>query len=1100
MKFYHLIITLFLLSLIGSAQEAQYLTGFTQKIKGQDLVYHSPHANVRKSLVVRSDDSASYIEWNAQAIPSGYPEEYAEYIMMIGIDVNPQDKHYFTFYINEKPYFVLANPENSHQNPVFKSFDDETQLRFEKLLVDKYGDLMGYLYLKVPTHRFSNGMPLKFKIKGEHAGSQSWFMVFQKSIVPECKPIEEQAVIRENGHEYQQFRLDIVHLDDPTTATIKAGKQISKVQLKKGYNISRFKIPMVIEEKHLSIEVTVNDKTLYEFSTKLKPVTPRTIYLIHHSHVDIGYTHVQEEVLEKQWQWLEMAVDLAKKTQKYPPEAHFKWNVEVMWAVDQYLQNKPEAKKKALLDAVRKGWIELDAFYGNNLMALCNSEELVRITESARKTAAMCGVKLKSAMISDVPGWTWGMIPVLAKSGVKYLSLGTNNGHRIGHTIREWGDQPFYWVSPSGNEKVLTWIHGKGYSLFHTGLGFENLNLDLAETKILEYMQQLYDDGFAYDIVPLRYNIGSDNGPPDKYLPRFVMNWNEKYITPKLVISTVSESFGKFEKRYGNTIPEISGDFTAYWEDGAISSAHETAINQRSAERLVQAEALYALLQPENYPQDEFRKCWTNVILFNEHTWGSWNSISEPEAPFTKHQWEVKRTFSKKAHSLSKELLNRAYSKRIDRDNTLSNIEVFNTSSWPRSDLVIMKDITIPDKHILVDGSGNNIAWQILSTGEIAFIAKNVPALGSRIYNIKSGKIKSSTELKVNRNSIENEYYKIFINEQTGSISSLIDRAAAREWIDTEAFSGLNDYWYVKGRDPANKLSNDPVNVHVKEKGPVLVSLIVESKAPGCDRLAREIRLIKGVHRIDIINTIGKQKIYDPEGVHFAFPFTIPDPIVRIDLAYGLYSIEKEQIAGCNKNFFTTERFIDISNNSFGVTVVSPDAPIFEVGDITSDPIVYGWNEHIMPSSLIFSYVMNNYWETNYLAAQDGITSFYYAIRPHQEFDAAVTEKFAMDVCQPLIGIPVKGNAEATTSLFSTSDEDVLITALKPSIDRQAYIIRLYNPGVEYAEISLFYQGKKLESGLFNSNLDEEPLKRVKGKIQLEPQEWITLRINFGDN
>ncbi|MEA3477971.1 MAG: glycoside hydrolase family 38 C-terminal domain-containing protein, partial [Bacteroidota bacterium] len=971
------------------------------------------------------------------------------------------------------------------------------QLRFHKLLVDKYGDLMGYLYLKVPRERFSNGKALNIKVKGEHAGSMSWFMVFQKSIMPECKLVEEQAVVKIDDNEFQQFRLDIVHLDNPTLAVIKAGEQVSEVELKLGYNISRFRIPKVLDVKRMSIEVTVDGKPIYGLSTRIMPVTHRTIHLIHHSHVDIGYTHVQEEVLEKQWEWLEMAVDMGRESQKYPSEAHFKWNVEVMWALDQYLKTKPEDKKQALLDAISKSWIELDAIYGNNLMALANTEELIRMTESARETARLCGVKLESAMISDIPGWTWGIVPVLAKSGVRYFSLGTNHGHRIGHTIREWGDKPFYWVSPSGNERVLTWIHGTGYALFHTGLGYENLNRDLAETKILEYIQQLHLEGYDYNIVPLRYNIGSDNGPPDKYLSQFVMDWNEKYVTPRLVISTVSEAFSEFEKKYGNTIPEVSGDFTAFWEDGAISSARETAINQHSAERLVQAEALYAMLQPDHYPPGDFRQCWTDVLLFNEHTWGAWNSISEPESEFTQHQWEVKKAFSVKADSLSKALLDRTFSEIIFRDGNPSQFEVFNTSSWLRTGPVRVKNVSIPDKYILFDDAGDKVAWQKLSTGEIVFIAKSIPPMGSRVFTIKPGRIRPSIDLKINGNTLENEFYEVIINEQSGNISHLIDKDKNRELVNAEHLNGLNEYFYVEGRDPGNRLSIVNCQLSIKDMGPVMVSVIIESKAPGCDNLSREVRLYKGIDYIEIINTLDKQKIYEPEGVHFAFPFNIIEPEVRVDLAYAVYSPEKEQIKGCNKNFFTTERYIDISNNAYGVTVVSPDAPIFEVGDIMSDPIVYGWAEYAVQSPLIFSYIMNNYWETNYLAAQEGLASFQYVIRSHEEFNSVNAEKFSMDVCQPLIGVPVKASSKGLSSLFSTNNEHILLTAVKPSHDLKAYVIRLYNPGVEAEEVVLYLHGQKLESGIFYSNLNEEQLKRVKGPIKLDAQDWLTLRVNL---
>ena len=46
----------------------------------------------------------------------------------------------------------------------------------------------------------------------------------------------------------------------------------------------------------------------------------------------------------------------------------------------------------------------------------------------------------------------------------------------------------------------------------------------------------------------------------------------------------------EFEQEYGAQIPEYRGDFTPYWEDGACSTARETAIAREASERLTQAQ------------------------------------------------------------------------------------------------------------------------------------------------------------------------------------------------------------------------------------------------------------------------------------------------------------------------------------------------------------------------------------------------------------------------------------------------------------------------------------------------------------------------------
>ena len=100
-------------------------------------------------------------------------------------------------------------------------------------------------------------------------------------------------------------------------------------------------------------------------------------------------------------------------------------------------------------------------------------------------------------------------------------------------------------------------------------------------------------------MVQVRYTTGGDNGPPDPNLSDFVQAWNEEIRIAQDSSSPPSqEMFEEFEQRYGAKLPVVNGDFTPYWEDGAASTARETALNRAGAARLLQAETLWAMLDP----------------------------------------------------------------------------------------------------------------------------------------------------------------------------------------------------------------------------------------------------------------------------------------------------------------------------------------------------------------------------------------------------------------------------------------------------------------------------------------------------------------------
>jgi len=416
----------------------------------------------------------------------------------------------------------------------------------------------------------------------------------------------QSYLMERDGKLYQPVMASVLHMGEPVEAVVTVnGSESVKQTIESGYKLVEGLAPAVNKPSSVEVDVKVAGQSIGKKNVTITPVRKWEIYVLHHSHVDIGYTHVQTEVVRKHWEYFEQVIELARKSADFPPGSRFKWNVEVLWAVDSYLEQAPKEKREQFIEAVKKGWIALDALYGNELTALCRPEELIRLVDYAQKLKQRYGFTIDSAMITDVPGYTWGIVPVLAQSGVKYFSVGPNRGHRIGYTLSSWGDKPFYWESPSGKQNILCWVAGEGYSLFHSGR--------LSGGRLLEYLKRLEESDYPYDMLQVRYSIGGDNGPPDPGLSDFVKKWNEKYAYPKLIVATASEMCRQFERRYGDQLPKGRGDFTPYWEDGAGSSARETSMNRDAAERLAQAETLWAMLNPAKYPAGDFYKAWREV-------------------------------------------------------------------------------------------------------------------------------------------------------------------------------------------------------------------------------------------------------------------------------------------------------------------------------------------------------------------------------------------------------------------------------------------------------------------------------------------------------
>jgi alpha-mannosidase len=215
------------------------------------------------------------------------------------------------------------------------------------------------------------------------------------------------------------------------------------------------------ETRHLQVSLEVNGAALTE-TVEVKPVRKVLVYVLPHSHHDLGYTDLQATVEEKQIQNISLGIDLARKTASYPEGARFVWNLEVLWGIDLFMQRRPPVEKKALIDAIRNGQIALNGSYANELTGLCRPEELLRLFKYSTQLGRECGIKVDSAMMSDVPGFSWGTVTAMSQAGIRYFSAAPNFFDRIGAFMETWQDHPFWWVSPSGREKVLVWVPWTG--------------------------------------------------------------------------------------------------------------------------------------------------------------------------------------------------------------------------------------------------------------------------------------------------------------------------------------------------------------------------------------------------------------------------------------------------------------------------------------------------------------------------------------------------------------------------------------------------------------------------------------------------------------
>ena len=822
----------------------------------------------------------------------------------------------------------------------------------------------------------------------------------------------------------------------------------------------------------------------------------KQFYLFPHSHVDIGYTHRQDDVVGIQEDNMNVAIGLAEASKDAPPEARFRWNPESLWVTDHYLAEESNINKERFLEAVQNGSVSLDALYGNLLTGLCRPEELYRgVGYFSQWAQDQTGVPIQSAAICDVPGYTWGTMAMMGQAGIKYFAIAPNYSDRIGSVHAVWNDKPFYWVSQSGQEKVLCWITAHYWK--HGDL----------EAEVLNHLKTRQTSDYPYDLewmywIAARSNGDCDNSPPDTHLSESVQQWNRKYIAPQLVIGTAKTFFPLFEKKYGKQLPEYSGDMTPYWEDGAASTSAETGLNRRSADKLSQAETLWAVLRLTERPAEAFREAWKNVLLYSEHTWGAYCSISKPDDPFTTSQWARKRQFALDAADQAEALLKQGAMDQGGDDS--KKVQLWNTTQWPRTELVKATPAMAKQGSLVKNAANVTMPSQRLRNGDLVFLAKDVPGLSARSYEAFQGdSVPPVQGVRVEGNQLISSELIVTLDEETGAIKELRIPGDDHNFVDTQAPVRVNDYRYLKGTNPADALPNGKVTITAGETGPLVASLIVTSDAPGCVDLVREVRLVAGERRVEVINHVNRELVREKDAVHFGFAFNVPGGQVRMETPWAVVRPNKDQLPGSCYNWFTVQRWVDISNDEYGVLWAPVDAPLMQIGGITANLLgsvrLDEWMTEANESQMIYSWAQNNHWHTNYKAEQPGVTTFHYVIEVHKGgYNAAAAARFGQETTRPLVSaVPASGPEKRRIYRMPVPEnENLIVETLKVSEDGQAQIYRIQNAAdqTETLDISKW----KRFGTIYQTDLSEKPLKTAKSKIKIPAHGILNLRVDYG--
>jgi len=1094
-----------------------FLKGFDKSVSGQTIDYGTPIPQLNSALLVRATDGQMAIEWETETVRFQQKAEKVEFIWYVGIGANLGDKK-FTLMVNESSAFTFRS---AAEDRWIVTGEGGGRLEFRSCTQDKHGDYFGLMSLTVPVSSVEVGKPLILKVVGEKAGSDAWYMAFSANPAGSISVTPLNVRLKSTNRPCQLIRLDVNCLTEPNQLTVQAdGIPDRTVAVQLGYSRVLLDFPSTDVEKDVRIRAILNEKEVLDEVLTLRPVKPWTVYLVQHTHTDIGYTRRQSEILPDHLRYIDYALDFCDQTDDHPDDARFRWTCEASWPVREYVRTRPKEQIERLRRRVNEGRIELTGMMFN--MSEIPDENILTAFLQPIRLFKEHGLKVRTAMQNDVNGIAWCLVDYFKDVGVEYVIMG-EHGHRA--LIPFEMPTPFWWASPSG-KRVLAFRADH----YNTGnfCGIHIDNYDGFENQLFDYLAGLEEKGYPFDRIAVQYSgYFTDNSPPSISTCDVIRRWNEKYDWPRLRSATSQEFMDYVKNNHAEQLETIRAAWPDWWTDGFGSGARETAAARGAQCDLIVDQGLLAMarLLGSELPDQTYEKVQAiqdALLFFDEHTFGAAESISDPLAENSVVQWAEKSAY---VWSAVKDL-------RVLREMTMGllqpcltsaevpTISIFNTLNWTRSGFhrVYIDHTIIPKekRFRIVDDEGSQIKAHWLSgrtDGSYwGLWVEDIPSFGFKTYRIEvSDENCESVSQSGNCDSVlENDYYRLVIDPETGNVTSLFDKDLNLELVDADALYGFGQFIYetlgnrhqleqFKLEDyTRTTLANVRVNGSVE--GELWKSLTIVGNSPCClgdDGVECEIRLYNVAKRIEFHFRIMRKGITDPESIYVAFPLNMPGARLEYEAQGGLVTPGVNQLPGTASDWNTVQGFARVSGDLGQVVIGSDEIPLMQFGEINTGKFQYV-SEVNKPH--VYSWVMNNYWVTNFKASQEGELRFSYYLTSSADTSEAIAGRFGWGSRMPFVSrvLPARKDAGklASISMLHTGGSNLLLISARPSADKAGVILHLREIAGNGAGLdlrSIFPDGSI--SSWSEVNVCEEALLRIEANLTFEPYETKFVKV-----
>ncbi len=764
----------------------------------------------------------------------------------------------------------------------------------------------------------------------------------------------------------------------------------------------------------------------------------KTIYVIHHSHTDIGYTDLQERIMETQADYIRTVL----KLMEVPENRDFRWNCETLFCVEAFFKTATEQEREAFFRLAAGKQLGTSANY-LNFTDLLDKEAYARRLNAWQKVFREHGAQMNTAMIADINGISMGYRDAMLDAGIEFLYANIHCHHGMYPLYQN--QTAFFWENRAG-KRLLVW-NGEHYNLgnvlglkpnrvasfmHRTYLGQEEIPENAVETlhqNLKSYLSECETQGYPYDFIPVTVSgVFSDNAPPEVEILRTIQAHNARYPELHIQMMSLQELYDAIRDKLADA-PVYRGDLTDWWANGVGSTPY--AVKHYLAAR--QRYHLCRRLEPQveaRYPE-LVREAEDNLLLYAEHTWGHSSTITNPYDTMVLDLDMRKNSYASKAHEAASRMLTRVL---VDRGDVLryyateGSLRVCNPGALTGAQVIEFfiecgRDFGME----LRDAAGTVIPCQVSShpRGRRITFMDSLPAFGEKTYTYREKELAlhhmNTRRCYVGAEQVrdivndydsqtyrlpygfENDFFRLCCRPGEG-VTSFVEKRTGRELLgrgEGTLFTPIHQITPVSpeaGRTACPEelerrlLGRNIRGQHAitsygrleavltEERGAVFTRLRLRYTLPGTVRADVILVFYAAVPRVDFTLELGKTLSSDIESIFLPLSMNLPGSQLWLRKGSEAFRPGIDQIPGTCMEFYMSDYGAAYTDGSGSVLIASRDVPLLYMGQMAHHPIRLCDGAAENNARPVYSWVMNNNWETNFKMDLSGFSQFRYTL------------------------------------------------------------------------------------------------------------------------